>query len=133
MAQQAEMTAAKLKELEAKATEGPWTIRKSFNETDGVVDPITWKSPGFYDNLGIYSEASDKWPIGCSEYDVFESPHDMLLIAYLRNHAEQIEALVRAAECIRHWHDSGKDGMVVSAEHVHKLWEALAALDKDQS
>lgn len=33
--------------------------------------------------------------------------------------------VVTAARCIRHWHDSGSDGMVVSAEHVRALWEAL--------
>lgn len=38
--------------------------------------------------------------------------------------------VVDAARRIRHWHDSGADGMVVSAEHVRLLWEALDALDK---
>jgi len=30
-----------------------------------------------------------------------------------------------AAKRIRHWHDSEPDGMVVSSEHVRKLWAAL--------
>jgi len=34
-------------------------------------------------------------------------------------------AVVTAARCIRHWHDSGKDGMVVSADHVRALWDVL--------
>ena len=40
----------------------------------------------------------------------------------------ELRAVADAADCIRHWHDSANDGMVVSAEHVHKLWGALAAL-----
>ena len=38
--------------------------------------------------------------------------------------------VVDASRCIRHWHDAHNDGMVVSAEHVYKLWEALEAFDK---
>lgn len=38
---------------------------------------------------------------------------------------EALDEHVRAAECIRHWHDTlGGEGMVVSAEHVRFLWEA---------
>ncbi|MBA1445851.1 MAG: hypothetical protein M3H12_18680 [Chromatiales bacterium] len=33
--------------------------------------------------------------------------------------------VVDASRCIRHWHDSGDDGMVVSTEHVQLLWDAL--------
>lgn len=54
---------------------------------------------------------------------------DAAVFAISRNHADAILGLARAAECIRHWHDSGKDGMVVSAEHVRNLWEALAKLN----
>lgn len=40
---------------------------------------------------------------------------------------EALEDHVRAAECIRHWHDTlGDEGMVVSAEHVRLLWEATS-------
>lgn len=38
---------------------------------------------------------------------------------------DDYEKLKEAASCIRHWHDSGDDGMVVSAEHVRKLWAVL--------
>jgi len=48
-------------------------------------------------------------------------PSSDLLSAALR--------VVEASRCIRHWHDHG-EGMVVSAEHVFKLWEALDAFDK---
>lgn len=34
-------------------------------------------------------------------------------------------AVVAAARCIRHWHDSGDDGMVASADHIHQLWDTL--------
>lgn len=45
-----------------------------------------------------------------------------------------MEAVVDAAKCIRHWHDAGTDGMIVSRWHVFKLWEALAALrENDQA
>ena len=38
---------------------------------------------------------------------------------------EALEDHVRAAECIRHWHDTlGAEGMVVSAKHVRLLWKA---------
>ena len=39
-----------------------------------------------------------------------------------------LEKVAEAAKCIRHWHDSGEDGMVVSASHVRDLWAALDAL-----
>jgi hypothetical protein len=37
-----------------------------------------------------------------------------------------IEVFDKAA-CIQHWHNTGKDdeGMVVSSEKVHELWEVL--------
>ena len=45
--------------------------------------------------------------------------------------------VIVAARCIRHWHDSGIDGMVVSAEHVRRLWEVLpadaAAIEKERA
>ena len=36
----------------------------------------------------------------------------------------EMNALIEAASCIRHWHDAMQDGsgMVVSKEHVFKLW-----------
>lgn len=45
---------------------------------------------------------------------------------------DQAREALEAARCIHHWHDWGKDneGMVVSAEHVRKLWDALAKYDK---
>lgn len=37
----------------------------------------------------------------------------------------QVLALREAASKIRHWHDTGSDGMIVSADSVRELWEAL--------
>lgn len=42
---------------------------------------------------------------------------------------ERLQRVVEAARCIRHWHDSDNDGMVVSGEHVRVLWQALHDLD----
>lgn len=52
-----------------------------------------------------------------------------LLERLLVNHADAILGLVRAAEKVRHWHDAHNGGMIVSAESVHELWEALAKLN----
>ena len=47
-------------------------------------------------------------------------------------------ALVEAARCIRHWHDTSynpatgeTEGMIVSAQSVRNLWEARSALDAE--
>lgn len=51
----------------------------------------------------------------------------------LREALAEIEGaltVVEAARCIRHWHDSDNDGMVVSGEHVRALWQALHDLDE---
>ena len=42
---------------------------------------------------------------------------------------QKMEAVIEAAKCIRHWHDRKPDGMIVSAEHVRKLWAALHDLE----
>lgn len=36
-----------------------------------------------------------------------------------------VKPLFEAARCIRHWHDTEPDGMVVSREKVFLLWDAL--------
>lgn len=46
---------------------------------------------------------------------------------------QKMEAVIEAAKCIRHWHDRDGGGMVVSAEHVRKLWAALHDLEPYQS
>ena len=47
-----------------------------------------------------------------------------------RKRIYDMEKVVEAARCIRHWHDTGTDGMVVSRSHVFALWEALHNLDE---
>lgn len=53
----------------------------------------------------------------------------------IKNQTAEDAALgvIEAARCIRHWHDrvfpDGR-GMVVSAEHVIALWDALAHYDE---
>jgi malate synthase len=42
---------------------------------------------------------------------------------------QKMEDVIDAAKCIRHWHDREPDGMIVSAEHVRKLWAALHDLE----
>ena len=41
--------------------------------------------------------------------------------------------VIKAARCIRHWHDHEPDGMVVSAEHVRLLWAAIDKYDQEQA
>jgi len=47
------------------------------------------------------------------------------LTAEIERLRKALDELVVAADCIRHWHDAMPDnsGMVVSSEHVRKLWE----------
>ena len=42
---------------------------------------------------------------------------------------QKMESVIEAAKRIRHWHDLEPDGMIVSAEHVRKLWAALHDLE----
>ena len=46
--------------------------------------------------------------------------------------ASRMLAVVDAARCIRHWHDAHDGGMIVSGEHVRKLWETISTLDGDK-
>lgn len=50
------------------------------------------------------------------------------LIEELSRAEETIAELVKAGNCIKHWHDWGKnnEGMVVSSEHVRLLWAAIS-------
>jgi len=54
---------------------------------------------------------------------------DITGIPEIKEKLEKIDKVIDAARCIRHWHDSEPDGMVVSAEHVRLLWAALAEYD----
>jgi hypothetical protein len=72
----------------------------------------------------------------CKERDEAREQLKAMREAIKEAHAllKAMEAVVDAAKCIRHWHDAGTDGMIVSRWHVFKLWEALAALrENDQA
>lgn len=43
--------------------------------------------------------------------------------------AERLRPIEKAARLIRHWHDSGTSGMIVSSEKVRGLWDALHTYD----
>lgn len=62
--------------------------------------------------------AAEKQPASKSMSEITESPTAL--------------AVIEAARCIRHWHDSGNDGMVVSKSHAFALWDALRAYDEAQ-
>jgi crotonobetainyl-CoA:carnitine CoA-transferase CaiB-like acyl-CoA transferase len=44
----------------------------------------------------------------------------------------KLESVAKAAECIRHWHDTANGGMIVSGEHVRALWLALTDLKSNE-
>lgn len=71
----------------------PWSAAVSFDGRP-IEDPLEYESPGFYDNKGIYSESSDKYPVGCSEYNVFQAPEDYVYIIHAANaYPRLVEAL----------------------------------------
>jgi len=99
------MTAAKLRELEAKATEGPWNVFKHF------------ASP-FPERSDICGKTRDD--------DVCENALDSNaeLIAYLRKHAQDFIKLMEAAELIQGILDHPTKSVTVL--DAAKLREALA-------
>lgn len=54
----------------------------------------------------------------------------LLVTTITRKELKAFIAVAKAAQCIRHWHDTGRDneGMIVSAEKVRDLWAELALL-----
>ena len=123
-----------LKRLMDAATKGPWFKRYCDDDNHMCMTVISSKDYG-PTNTGQFKDEPDTIaatfhqiaPVIADTPDCNEATTD--LIIYLVNHAPALAELVEAAECIRHWHDSGNEGMVVSAEHVRKLWEALAKLN----
>ena len=51
--------------------------------------------------------------------------------AALESQLAEARNVIEAARCIRHWHDTGRngEGMIVSAEKVRELWNALEKFD----
>ena len=60
-------------------------------------------------------------------------PTGKLMQDELVDRCRRMSAVIDAARCIRHWHDREGGGMVVSAEHVRKLWAALHDLEANAS
>ena len=102
---------------EPKWTKGPWKVCITY-EKETEVDPLVYKPPGFYSNIGIYSPSADVWPVACYEYDVFESGHDVLLIAAAPELYEALKQLVY--ECRNEgWgtlSDGGPDPFLAAAD-----------------
>jgi hypothetical protein len=116
---------ARLRELRAKATAGDWLAIKSPRHNH-------WK---IGDGRSVYFDVCNfiniehfaKWGTsGTAEDNAKYTAAAMNSLPALLDAASQLEKLTEAASCIRHWHDAMADGsgMVVSAEHVRKLWDA---------
>jgi hypothetical protein len=111
------MTAAKLEELEAKATEGPWYC--------GRIDPSS--------AAGDFSEPWSPWvyPNGprCVTVGRSQAIHadDMALITYLRNHAQDFIRLMEAAENFEYSRKEYTYNHQETIGAANKLSEALAA------
>jgi hypothetical protein len=109
-----------LRELEAKATEGPWGVgMRNGANANGV---YSYTGADYYDDqticsvYGIHMHRDRDEVKDCAGYPNAE------LIAYLRNHAKEIIALVDAAENI----------LVCCCKRTETdLSEALAALNKE--
>jgi UDP-2,3-diacylglucosamine pyrophosphatase LpxH len=95
--------ADKLRELRERATKGPWSESESNQE--GLV--------------AVASDGFDVWVVSGRK-------KDRELIAFLANHAAEIEALVRAADEV--CNPSGYRDYLVSH---NELRQALSALDKE--
>lgn len=86
--------------------------------------------------------------VGVAYHAVFGLPVAEMQRKYYLSYAEakrveeeavtRQKALLDAARCIRHWHDTSynpetgeTEGMIVSAQSVRNLWEARSALDAE--
>jgi len=98
-----------LKELEAKATDGPWGY-VNCNCGHSTCQRKQFHNGMFYQGSGF-------------------DPQDAELIAYLRNHAQEIINLVEAAELIQGILDHPTKSVTILDSA--KLREALAALNKE--
>jgi len=108
-----------LKELEAKATDGPWKVRKMRGDC-------------FVEGNKVQGQtiAGDYKTEILSDGDYDEKLSDAELIAYLRNHAKEIINLVEAAEKVSVNIVDGQS-MRVSIEDLIALKNTVAALNKE--
>lgn len=56
-------------------------------------------------------------------------PEHQKCVVLTEDKLQKMKAVIEAAKRIQHWHDREPDGMIVSAEHVRKLWAALHDLE----
>lgn len=110
-------------------------MRAELHEDDLITDEeYFWLCGGC--EMATSPEGGSPSPRRLEDYDVLSEKLEAMREAIKEAHAlmKAMEAVVDAAKCIRHWHDAGTDGMIVSRWHVFKLWEALAALrENDQA
>jgi len=98
-----------LKELEAKATDGPWGATEWQDPQWAVIGPNS-----AFEFIVTTSQENDK--------------QNAELIAFFRNHAKEIINLVVAAENMRDC-----KGRYHTEQATTRVFEALAALNKEQS
>jgi hypothetical protein len=121
--------ANKLKALRNKATPGPWVSRPEF----GARDSEDWEvaPAGHVTSYSAPSELARFW-----NYEG-KNKHNADLITYLVNHAEELEALVRAVDEWKSWLDRTVShrwccGLPSSFLPIEgKLIAACAALNKE--
>jgi hypothetical protein len=122
----------KLKELEAKATDGPWFNRYCDDDNHQCMTVISSKDYG-PTNTGQFKDEPDT--VAITFHQLMPSVGDNAdcndanteLIAYLRNHAKEIINLVEAAEVIN---NRREDIFQHDADFI-ALSEVLAALNKE--
>lgn len=77
--------------------------------------------------MGHYTDGrvwDDK--IGAWVFEKDEASNSRLIDGVNAELLEEYKKIRKAAECIHHWHDAHNGGMIVSGEHVRKLWQVLS-------
>jgi hypothetical protein len=132
-----------LRELEAKATSGPW--RKSTGNVGNGIEGYSGKKSTLYRDDGYRMVATYQSCEATGKYKEEEENQKANgdLIIYLRNHAQEIINLVEAAENIRDSHipniqqftneieDACPEANEAICELRDALEEVLAALNKE--
>lgn len=93
------------------------------------------------DILTVAREALDEWQERLRVHQVsaelapkvLGTPRDVLLakaVIDLSVVLDKAKTVIQAAEHIHHWHDTGNGGMIVSAQSVFLLWDALESYNQ---
>ena len=109
-----------LKELEAKATEGPLVVIDCRPDRDLIT---------LTDGASVFCRIENR--VALRPLDS-EDEANARLIAYLRNHSKEIIALVEAAENAMLVYQTNAQNYPIAVA-MEKMREALAALNKEQS